>query len=76
MSRDDNEVLTIDAHANDSITLCPTAATCAKGVAGATIVNTVSASDGAGNYICFLVVEADNIMEMGRRGTWVVPYVP
>ena len=73
MSRDDNKVLTIDAHANDSITLCPTADTCAKGTAGATVVNTVSATDGAGNYICFLVVEADNIMEMGRRGTWVVP---
>lgn len=72
-SRDDNEVVTIDAHANDSITLCPTAATCVKGVAGATVVNTVAAADGAGNYICFLVVEADNIMEMGRRGTWVVP---
>jgi hypothetical protein len=73
MSRDDNEVLTIDAHANDSITLCPTAATCVKGTAGATIVNTVSASDGAGNYICFLVVEADNIMQIGARGTWAVP---
>jgi hypothetical protein len=73
MSRDDNEVVTIDAHANDSITLCPTAATCVKGSGGATIVNTVSASDGAGNYICFVVVEADNIMQWGIRGTWAVP---
>ena len=73
MARDDNEVLTIDAHANDSITLCPTADTCAKGVAGATVVNTVAAATGAGNYLCFLVVEADNIMQVGMRGTWAVP---
>jgi len=67
IARDDNEQLVVDPHANDSITLAGT-----KGSAGISVQNTVSASDGGGDFICFLAVETDNWMQMGYRGTWGV----
>lgn len=67
ITRDNNEQLVVDPHANDSITLAG-----AKGSPGASVQNTVGESSGGGDYICFLAVENDNWMVMGSKGTWGV----
>ena len=66
--RDNNKVLTITANAADSITLAGT-----KGDVGHTIINTVTAGTGAGNYVCLIAVELDNWMVTGTIGTWTAP---
>jgi hypothetical protein len=66
MSRDQNEVLTVHPNAADSFTPKDHA----KQTAGNHMIETVSASTGAGNMICFLAAEADNWMQMGTVGTW------
>jgi hypothetical protein len=65
VARDDNEVLTVDPHINDSITLDGT-----KDTAGDSIKTTVAAATGGGDYICLVAIEADNWMVMGYKGTW------
>jgi hypothetical protein len=66
MSRDQNEVVTVHPNAADSFTPKDHA----KQTAGNHMIETVSASTGAGNMICFLAAEADNWIQMGTIGTW------
>lgn len=66
MSRDNNEAVTVHPNAADSFTPKDHA----KQTAGNHIIETVTASTGAGNMICFVAAEADNWMQAGTIGTW------